>query len=200
MTPGAGGDRGPMSGQSGGDYADDYTDPQLRERLKEEIKAGDRGGRPGQWSARKSQLLTHEYEKQGGGYTREGERTESQEHLRQWTAQDWTTSDGDADARASDGTRRYLPEAAWQLLDDDEKEATDRPKLGSAAQHVPNTVAAREARAAAEILDMNAPDARRAVRAMEEESQLDRAEQAEKELGTARTTVLGEIEKQRGRS
>lgn len=34
----------------------DYTDPQLRARLKDEIQAGDRGGKPGQWSARKAQL------------------------------------------------------------------------------------------------------------------------------------------------
>ena len=50
-----------MSGKTAEDYADDYTEPELRARLKEEIKAGDRGGRPGQWSARKSQLLTSEY-------------------------------------------------------------------------------------------------------------------------------------------
>ena len=35
----------------------EYTDPALRERLKAEITAGDKGGRPGQWSARKAQLL-----------------------------------------------------------------------------------------------------------------------------------------------
>ena len=61
-----------MSGKSAEDYERDYTEPELRARLKEEIKAGDRGGRPGQWSARKSQLLTREYEEQGGGYTQPG--------------------------------------------------------------------------------------------------------------------------------
>ncbi len=45
-----------------------YAHPDLREEIKEEIKAPDKGGRPGQWSARKSQLLTQEYEKRGGGY------------------------------------------------------------------------------------------------------------------------------------
>jgi hypothetical protein len=39
-----------------------YTDPELRERIKEEIKESDKGGKKGQWSARKSQLLTHKYE------------------------------------------------------------------------------------------------------------------------------------------
>jgi hypothetical protein len=59
---------------------DNYTDPALRERLKEEIKAGDKGGKPGQWSARKSQLLAHEYEKAGGGYKND-KKTEAQKDL-----------------------------------------------------------------------------------------------------------------------
>lgn len=49
-------------------YEEKYTKPELREQLKEEIKASDKGGKPGQWSARKSQLLVQEYEKKGGGY------------------------------------------------------------------------------------------------------------------------------------
>lgn len=71
---------------------DRYTDPDLLERLKTEITDGDRGGRPGQWSARKAQLLAREYEKAGGGYRR-GEDAD-QEHLSQWTEQEWTTQDG----------------------------------------------------------------------------------------------------------
>ncbi|KAL3447680.1 hypothetical protein BJX65DRAFT_276547 [Aspergillus insuetus] len=30
-----------------------YTDPDLRQEVKEEVQAGDKGGKPGQWSARK---------------------------------------------------------------------------------------------------------------------------------------------------
>lgn len=127
-----------MSGKTAEDYADDYTEPELRARLKEEIKAGDRGGRPGQWSARKSQLLTAEYEGHGGGYRHEGERTASQEHLAEWTEQDWHTADGVADARDGEGTARYLPDAAWALLSDEEKRATDRKKRSGTAQHVAN--------------------------------------------------------------
>ena len=55
-----------------------YMDPELRERLKEEIKASDKGGEPGQWSARKSQLLVKEYEK-AGGYR--GDKDEDQKRL-----------------------------------------------------------------------------------------------------------------------
>jgi hypothetical protein len=186
-----------MSGKTADDYADDYTEPELRARLKEEIKASDRGGRPGQWSARKSQLLTSEYESQGGGYRHEGERTASQQHLTEWTEQDWHTADGGARAREGDETARYLPDAAWELLSDEEKRATDRKKRSGDAQHVANTEAAQQARKAAELVDVPAPEARERVAAMDDEAQLDRAERAEADLGKGRTTVLRAIDERR---
>ena len=48
--------------------AGNYTKPTMRKRLFERIKAGSKGGKPGQWSARKAQLLASEYKKAGGGY------------------------------------------------------------------------------------------------------------------------------------
>lgn len=48
--------------------AGNYTKPTLRKRLFNKIMAGSRGGNPGQWSARKAQLLAKEYEAAGGGY------------------------------------------------------------------------------------------------------------------------------------
>jgi hypothetical protein len=45
-----------------------YTKPTLRKQIFERIKAGSKGGAPGQWSARKAQLLASEYKKAGGGY------------------------------------------------------------------------------------------------------------------------------------
>jgi len=45
-----------------------YTQPGMRKRLFNQIKAGDKGGRPGQWSARKAQLLARKYKAAGGGY------------------------------------------------------------------------------------------------------------------------------------
>ena len=68
---------------------DKYTDPELRERIKEEIKATDKGGNKGQWSARKSQLLTQEYEQRGGGY--KGDKDENQKNLKKWTDEEWQT-------------------------------------------------------------------------------------------------------------
>lgn len=44
-----------------------YTDPDLRDQVKEEVHQGDKGGAPGQWSARKAQMMASEYKKRGGG-------------------------------------------------------------------------------------------------------------------------------------
>ena len=48
--------------------AGNYTKPSMRKRLFEEIKAGGKGGKPGQWSARKAQMLAKRYKDSGGGY------------------------------------------------------------------------------------------------------------------------------------
>ena len=48
--------------------AGNYTKPTLRKRLFERSKRGTKGGKAGQWSARKAQLLASEYKKAGGGY------------------------------------------------------------------------------------------------------------------------------------
>ena len=48
--------------------AGNYTKPTMRKRLFESIKAGTKGGKAGQWSARKAQLLAKEYKAKGGGY------------------------------------------------------------------------------------------------------------------------------------
>ena len=45
-----------------------YTKPELRKRIFNEVKAGGKGGKPGQWSARKAQLVASKYKKAGGGY------------------------------------------------------------------------------------------------------------------------------------
>lgn len=68
-----------------------YTDPELRERLEARILAGDDGGRPGKWSARKAQLLAARYERMGGGYL--GPKSEAQKHLERWTRERWRTAD-----------------------------------------------------------------------------------------------------------
>ena len=134
------------------DYEEKYTHPDLREKIKEEIKASDKGGEKGQWSARKSQLLTREYEKQGGGY--KGEKGQSQKNLEKWTEEEWQTKEGDADARKGDGeTKRYLPKKAWENMSEEEKRETEKKKREGSKrgeQHVANTEEARQARKGAQ--------------------------------------------------
>jgi hypothetical protein len=128
--------------------AEKYTDPELREQIKEELKEADKGGKKGQWSARKSQLLAQEYEKRGGGYI--GEKDDSQKNLEKWTDEKWQTQEGDARARAEGGeTKRYLPKKAWENMSEEEKRETEKKKRAGSRegrQHVPNTERAKKAR------------------------------------------------------
>ncbi len=48
--------------------AGNYTKPTMRKSLFNRIKAGSKGGKPGQWSARKAQMLAKQYKAKGGGY------------------------------------------------------------------------------------------------------------------------------------
>jgi len=48
--------------------AGNYTKPTMRKRIFNSVKADSKGGSPGQWSARKAQLLAARYKKAGGGY------------------------------------------------------------------------------------------------------------------------------------
>ena len=48
--------------------AGNYTKPELRKRIFNRIKAGGKGGDPGQWSARKAEMVAKEYKAKGGGY------------------------------------------------------------------------------------------------------------------------------------
>jgi hypothetical protein len=71
-------DDGPTGMKSGGkvkkksksrvNEAGNYTKPAMRKRIFNRIKAGGKGGSPGQWSARKAQMLASAYKKAGGGY------------------------------------------------------------------------------------------------------------------------------------
>lgn len=126
-----------------------YDKPALRERLKTKIQKGTKGGRAGQWSARKAQLLAQEYEAAGGGYT--GPRRDSQKHLKKWTDEQWHTRDGKPAARGKT-TARYLPKKAWSTLSEGEKKATDTKKRKASRtgkQFVANTKRAKLAGAKA---------------------------------------------------
>lgn len=48
--------------------AGNYTKPGMRKAIFDRVKAGGKGGKPGQWSARKAQMVALQYKKAGGGY------------------------------------------------------------------------------------------------------------------------------------
>ena len=48
--------------------AGNYTKPGMRKKLVAQVKAGGKGGKPGQWSARKAQMVAKQYKTKGGGY------------------------------------------------------------------------------------------------------------------------------------
>ena len=123
-----------------------YTKPELRERIKKKVVGGSKGGRPGQWSARKAQLVTNEYKAEGGGF--KNGRSKAQKSLKSWGDEKWHTSDGKRATRGKT-THRYLPDKAWKELSPSERKATDRKKVSASRrgkQFVKNTTAAAKAR------------------------------------------------------
>lgn len=124
-----------------------YTKPQLRARIVAAVKAGTAGGKAGQWSARKAQIVAQRYEKAGGGYT--GAKTKAQSNLTKWTKEKWTTKSGKPSTQGPKATgERYLPKKAIQSLSAAEYAATTKAKRKGTAQgkqFVPNTKAARTA-------------------------------------------------------
>jgi len=94
------------------------ANPRLWERIKDEVTASDKGGRPGQWSARKAQIAVAKYKKAGGKYVGPKSRDNS---LTKWTKEEW---DYVGEPKAS----RYLPKKARKALTPGEKRATSRAK------------------------------------------------------------------------
>jgi hypothetical protein len=124
-----------------------YTKPELRQRIVSAVKAGTAGGKAGQWSARKAQIVAQRYKKAGGGYT--GAKTSKQQSLSKWTSEKWTTKSGKPSTQGPKATgERYLPKKAIQSLSAAEYAATTKAKRKGTAkgkQFVPNTKAARTA-------------------------------------------------------
>lgn len=127
-----------------------YDKPALRERIKDRIMAAGKGGAPGQWSARKAQLLAQAYEKAGGGYS--GTKTKAQKSLAKWTREDWGTGSGKPSTQGPKATgERYLPRKTREALSPQELGATNRAKREGTAkgkQFVaqPKKIAAKTAR------------------------------------------------------
>lgn len=126
------------------------TDEPKWKRIVASVKAGDKGGKPGQWSARKAQLATQRYKKSGGGYS--GPKTEAQKSLSKWTKEDWGTKSGKPSTQGPKATgERYLPKKARQALTSSEYAATTKAKregtkAGKQFVKQPKTVAKKTAR------------------------------------------------------
>jgi hypothetical protein len=127
-----------------------YTKPGLRESIKNRILAGSKGGRPGQWSARKAQLVAQAYKKAGGGYT--GSKSKKQKSLSKWTKEEWGTKSGKPSTQGSKATgERYLPKKARQSLSKKEYAATSAKKrrdtrAGKQFSKQPKSIAKKTAR------------------------------------------------------
>ncbi|KAF1939246.1 hypothetical protein EJ02DRAFT_352694 [Clathrospora elynae] len=125
---------------------DSYTDPELRAEVKDEIQAGDKAGAPGQWSARKAQMMTSEYKKLEGGHTTD-KKDEGAKHLDQWTEEECQTKDGSGHAK-NGRYRCSVPSSkkAWEQMSEKEADVQKQQARKEGKQHVANTSTAAKAR------------------------------------------------------
>lgn len=102
------------------------SNPGKWKRIVASVKASGKGGKPGQWSARKAQLATQKYKVLGGGYKGPKQADNS---LSQWTKEDWGTKSGKPSTQGPKATgERYLPKQAREKLSSAEYAATTRAK------------------------------------------------------------------------
>ncbi len=127
-----------------------YTKPALRAKIVSRVKAGARGGKAGEWSARKAQIVAQEYKKAGGGYR--GGKSSAQKSITKWTGEKWTTKDGKPAKRKNKAGQtvmaRYLPESAWKSLTPAQRKATDAKKRAASAKGKQFTANTKRAKAA----------------------------------------------------
>ncbi|AUQ76373.1 Rho termination factor N-terminal domain-containing protein [Phaeobacter piscinae] len=100
------------------------NDPELWQEVKEEITQSDKGGEPGEWSARKAQLAVQMYKRRGGTYADDGP-DQDETDLNQWSEEDWGTKSG---ANSSDTGERYLPKDVRMVLTEDEYQRSTAKK------------------------------------------------------------------------
>lgn len=108
--------------------AAERTDPALWERIKHEVTEGEKGGEPGQWSARKAQIAVQRYKAEGGKYKG---RKDPDNHLAQWTKEEWGTKSGEESGETGE---RYLPKKAREALTDKEYARTTAKKRADTAR------------------------------------------------------------------
>jgi len=114
------------------------TKPELWKKIVSQVKSGSKGGKSGEWSARKAQLAVAKYKAAGGEYKG---RKSSSNSLSKWTREDW-------DYTSKPGKSRYLPKKARESLSRGQKAAGSRAKnkaTKSGSQKASYTAAERRA-------------------------------------------------------
>ncbi|PHK96308.1 hypothetical protein CR162_02900 [Pseudoroseomonas rhizosphaerae] len=98
------------------------TDPKLWEKVKAKVTRENKGGKPGQWSARKAQRAVSAYKEEGGGYKG---RKSADNHLQKWQDEDWGTRSGE---KSGETGERYLPRKARESLSKEEYDRSTAKK------------------------------------------------------------------------
>ena len=102
------------------------TNEKLWRRIQQKYHKSNKGGKPGQWSARKAQLAVQEYKKKGGKYKG---NTRKKTDLHKWTKEDWGTRSGKNSIQGKKATgERYLPRKAREALSKKEYKRTTAAK------------------------------------------------------------------------
>jgi hypothetical protein len=102
-----------------------HDNPILWDKLKDQVMKGDKGGKPGQWSARKAQILVKLYVDNGGGFI--GKKSKKNP-LVKWTNENWTTKSGLPSLMTGE---RYLPKKAIEALTPEQYYRTSEAKRDS---------------------------------------------------------------------
>ena len=132
--------------------------------------------------------MASEYKKRGGEYnTDKKDQDDSQKNLSKWSEEDWQTKEGSGNAKQADGTeKRYLPKKAWEDMNEEEKEQTDKKKLEESKegkQFVGNTEKAKNAREKANKDKSDEYDARKDEEKAQTNDKSDEQENGNQEEG-----------------
>jgi hypothetical protein len=105
------------------------TNESLWKRIVARIKAGSKGGKPGQWSARKAQMAVKAYKEAGGGYKGKKSKKNS---LAKWTKQKWRTPSGKPSIQGDKATGEvYAPSKTISKL---KSTSSGKKKLAAATK------------------------------------------------------------------
>ena len=137
----------------------------VRNRIFKRILANAQDGtKAGQWSARKAQSLTEEYEKamkgKGKRAYKTSKRTKTQKSLKRWGDKKWRTKSGQKSSKTGE---RYLPEKAIKALTDEEYKKTSAKKRkdtkkGKQFSDQPKSIAKKVAKYRAESYNPESAD------------------------------------------